>query len=171
MGIFDGQTAILFREDASGQRVYAPFGLWGGVYRVSNADVLRIQRHVKIFWLAALVIVVGLHITLGWRYNLLALPILLCGYFGMAGWHVRHLPRLPLSVRELPSVSRAELERRYSHAIGAPLLAMLTVSSVAFVAIGIWLLTKGAGAQAWFVVIFFGLCAISLFRQWRRARS
>jgi hypothetical protein len=171
MGIFDGQTAILFREDASGQRVYAPFGTWGGVYQVSNVAAERIRRHVKVFWFAALVIVVGLQITLGWRYNLLALPVVLAAYFGMAGLHVRQLPRLPLSAREFPAISRPELERRYSHAIGSPVLAILTAFSAALTAIGIWMVIKGAGVQAWFVLLFFGACAVSLFRQWRRARS
>ncbi len=54
MGVFDGLIAILFRQDSSGQRVYAPFGLWGGVYRVSDADAKRIQRHVKIVSFATL---------------------------------------------------------------------------------------------------------------------
>ena len=88
--------------------------MWGGVYGVSDRDALRIQRHVKLFWLAALVIVAGLQVVLGWRYNLLALAVLLGGYFGMARLHMRHLPRLALSVRELASISRPNLERRYS---------------------------------------------------------
>src|SRR6266568_4033520 len=56
MGVFDGYTSILFREDASGRRVYAPFGTWGGVSEVPNAEARRIQRQVKIFWAAWLVL-------------------------------------------------------------------------------------------------------------------
>ncbi len=172
MGVFDGYTSILFREDASGRRVYAPFGTWGGVYEVPNGEARRIQRQVKIFWAAWLVLVIVLQDTLGWFYTLAAIPLVLAVYFGLAALQVRRLPRLPVSAREVPRVSRGELQTRYSRAIGAPTLAALTAASVVFVMIGVWFLVRGiGGVQIWFVVVFFGFCGVSLFLQWRRARS
>ncbi len=172
MGLFDGFVSILFRLDASGRRVYAPFGTWGGVYEVREDDAERIQRHGKRFWVVWFIAVVVLVMALDWRYVLMAIPIMLAAYFGMAAWHVRQMTRLPVSPRELPRLSRVELERRYSRAVGVPTLISLTIVSLLFVAGGVWMLMSGAPpTESWLVILFFGLCTFSLFRQWRRARS
>jgi len=172
MGVFDGFTSILFRQDASGRRVYTPFGKWGGVYEVPDNDARRIQRDVKLFWIGWFVAVFVLQLALDWRYVFWAIPLMMVLFFVRSAWHIRRLRRLPLSPRDLPRLSRPELEQRYSRAVGTPTLAFLSITSIVFVVIGIWIVASGTGgALGWLVVLFFGLCSVSLFRQWRRARS
>lgn len=170
MGLFDGVTANLFREDSAGRRVYAPFGKWGGVYLVPDASVAaRIATVWRRFYQIMLVSIIGVGIAFGWSWQAWSLvPIAVAASLVVAQLQTKGLERITASASDLQPVTRAQAVTRYAKAVGKPLLWTLLGSSLLLTAAGIWMITTGAGIMAWGAAGFFGLCTLSFVLQLRR---
>ena len=170
MGLFDGVTANLFRQDSAGRRVYAPFGKLGGVYLVPNDFVAaRIAGVWRRFYQITIGCIIVAGIAFGWRWQAwLLVPIAIAASLVVAQLLTRGLERTAATPSDLQPVTRAQAVTRYAQAVGKRLLWTLLGSSLLLTGAGVWMITTGAGTEAWLATGFFCLCTLSFVFQLRR---
>ena len=130
MSYFDTFTATLFRTDADGRRVIAPFGR-GRVYLVGDASARRIEVTLRIYYGLMLIAIVTTQVVGGWRWNMFFVwPLSMAIYFALFGILVRPLERLPMSTHQLHMESRSQRLDAVARATGKPTLVLLAVTSL-----------------------------------------
>jgi len=170
MGYFDGYTANLFRLDGQQRRVITPWGTRGAVYLVATeAQAERIVRAVRRAYQVMLPVVIGSVLLLGWRW-MIALGLLwLVGFYLTLYSVTRGLPRSEDRVRDLPKVSRSEMQGRMANALGRRWLIALLVVAVLFLAVGLWsLVTTGPAVSTYYLIGYSVLCCAIFAYQLRR---
>ena len=150
MGYFDAFTVNLFRTDATGQRVIAPFGKWGGVYAVPDSAVSRITGAVKLYYMGMLVVIVTANEATGWKWGgfVAVVPLIVVNVV-MYIWLVRPLQRLPIKYGDLPKLRRRERQKAAAVAMGPITLTLLLLASLAMTAAGIYV-------HLWWAAALFG---------------
>lgn len=176
MGYLDSFAANIFRERRDGQRVIAPFGIFGRVYEVPSEEVaVKITNAVRRMAALMLLCIVAVQTTFGWHWNLLAGPLLLMLFYTRMYVLTRGLPPAGVAVRDLVPVSRGEMMARSGRALGRRWLLALLALSVGFVAAGVVLWTKTHEPIALFAGAFFLACgsvfAYQLVRLDRRTQA
>jgi uncharacterized membrane protein len=164
MGYFDGYTANLFRSDDQQRRVVVPWGSRGPVYLVpTDVDAARITRVVRVAYQVMIPLVVGSVIVLGWRWMIVLGLAWLVAFYGVIYAVTRDLPRANVRARDLPKVSRREMQGRMALAIGRRWLVVLLVVSLLSVAAATWALSVTGPALSLYYVIGYGLLCSGLF--------
>jgi Ca2+/Na+ antiporter len=156
MGYFDALTSGAFKTAKDGRRLFFPWGVLGRGYDLaSERDYERLQRQIKIYMIATLVLVIGTGVMEAYVWSVIAVALLIALY---VVWAVYQLRRLP------PADERLSLEESMtSQAVrhNAAVLWLMQIVSLVFVAAGILMLVLDPGN--WLVAlaatIFFGLCA------------
>ena len=161
MGLFDGPAAAAFLHDAQGRTLIRPWGRWGKTYLVAPERQLHLTRFLRRFYATMLVIVVAATLALPMGYAFGLLPLVL-GIYYVSLW--RFTRRLP-SVESSPVETSRDLQARYAHAAGRPILWFTVVVSTLFVAGGIWMPSLGEARTGWLTAGFFALCLLSAIRQ------
>src|SRR4051794_30068525 len=147
MGYFDGYTANLFRLDGQQRRVIAPWGNRGPVYLVpTEVEAERIVGAVRRAYQVMLPLVIGSVIVLGWRWTVGLGLVWLVGFYVTLHRVTRGLPRSEERARDLPKVSRSEMQGRMAAALGRRWLVALLVVSLLFLLVGIWSLVSAGAA-------------------------
>jgi hypothetical protein len=170
VGFFDGVTANLIRSGRDGGRYYAPFGRRGAIYRVpDDGAAARIAREWRTFSTVVFGVVVVAPLTgLGWQLFLLT-PIVVIAVIPFAFYTGRGLPRATLGFDELIPVTQSEALDRYARAVGRGWSGFLLAASVGMTALGIFAAVMSRRAELWLGALFFALCTVSLYVQYRRA--
>lgn len=157
MGYWDTFTANLFQQDTQGRRTYSPLGKLGKSYLVpdeaKNEIVRATQRRYKIMFGA----IIGTQLLFGWRFNLLLAPGLLVWFFMASVQNASNLE--VISGDKIKANSRLDSLRRNAEATGSRTLTLLLLMSLAFVAMGIFIVSAAGEPAGWYSIFFFGLCA------------
>lgn len=157
MGYWDTFTANLFGQDAAGHRTYSPFGKFGKTYVVPDDRATVIRASTRRAYQVMLGGIILTQTAIGWRGNLIVGPLVLVGFYLNSLRHVNGLE--VISYSNLVKNSRVENLQRAARVTGARMLSLLLVGSLLFTLAGVWILKRG-DQMGWFVVGFFGLCAL-----------
>ena len=157
MGYWDTFTANLFQQDAQGRRTYSPIGKLGKRYLVPDAakdEIVRAtQRRYKIM-LGGIIVT---QILFGVFVNLLVAPALLIWFYIAS---VQSASKLEvISGERIKDSSIQDNLRRSAEATGSRTVTSLLLISLAFVVLGIFIVTTSGNPVGWFPLLFFGLCA------------
>ena len=172
MGYFDGYTANLFRVDGRQRRAFAPWGNRGPVYLVpTDVEAERIVRTVRRAYQVLLAVVISSVILLGWRWTVGLGLLWLVGFYVMLYTVTRALPRSDERARDLPKLSRGDMQERMARALGRRWLFALLGISLTFLAVGLWsLVVAGRALSTYYTIGYSALCSALFVYQLRRAR-
>lgn len=156
-GYFNALASSSFKVTADGRKLFFPWGVLGGGYDIpSEQDYERLQRQIKVYTIAAMVLVIA---PIAIRYFLTGFVIaalLMLFYVLWVPYLVRGLKRTDerLTMRETVSTQ--------ARTHNAPTLWLMQFASLAFVAIGIVMLIvePGMWPVALMSIVFFGFCAM-----------
>lgn len=161
MGYFDAVTNSSFKTTQDGRRLFFPWGTLGGGYAIaSEQDYLRLRGQVKVYIIAALLLMIVSNLF--WNYAAaLAVAALFLGFYLV--WMWRLLPRLAFSDERL-TLQESLTAQAQGH--GAVRLWLLEIASLVFVGCGFWILAVEPRRTliALAVIVFFGLCAVVFAR-------
>jgi hypothetical protein len=156
VGYFDALASSSFKIAQDGRRLFFPCGVLGRGYVIdSEQDFKRLERQIKIFMMASLILIIGFG-TLGSYLQSLIIVALLMGFYAIWAWHLtRRLQRSDerLSLKE----STASQARAHS----AVSLWLLEIGSLALVGGGILMFFVDPESRlvAFACIVFFGSCA------------
>src|ERR1041385_6489517 len=140
MGWLDGAIAPenLFRRTVSGERVYAPIGARGALYRVSDTAADRLQREIRIHLvLATVTAALGAPFAVdrwGWFPVIAAIAVDVPAF---RWWLRRGLPRVRLRREDLRPVDQRTLALQAARATGPSALRWMLVSSIFWGTLGL----------------------------------
>lgn len=160
MGYFDALTSGAFKTAQDGRRLFFPWGVVGpGYVLASEQDYDRLHRHIKIFMIVALVLIIGT-MTLQVYVGATVTVLLMAGYAAWARNEVRGLK----PADERLSLDESMTSQAVSHNAG--FLWAAAIVSLLFVAAGVVMLVLEP--EQWLTsaaaIIFFALCALSICR-------
>jgi hypothetical protein len=158
MGYFDGLTSGSFKTTPDGRRLFYPWGYLGRGYVLPSDDTAdRLRRQLKTYYIVMLVAIVG---ASGFRAFTSAVVAGVCIVF-YAIWASRQVAGLQPAGE---AMSFRESSAAQARTFGARTLWLLEISSLLFVAAGIFMyLTDPAKwPMALVTTIFFGCCAASI---------
>jgi hypothetical protein len=155
MGFFEVLTSSCFKSALDGRKLFFPWGVIGKGYVVtSEAAFLRLKRQYVWYMVVGLGLILGVGLLSDfWVFGIAA--ILIVFYIG---WMLYLLPRLQSSHETL---SLSESMTTKARVFNVWILWLLTVFSLVFVGLGIFILLIDPGS--WLVSVstigLFGLCA------------
>jgi len=167
MGYFDALTSASFRTAQGGSRLFFPWGTWGRGYAVaSEQDYERLRQQMKIYYIVALVLVVGSAIVK--IYSAAIVTVLLMGFYLV--WMRLLLPRLQPSNERL---SLPESMSTQAHLHSAAGLWLLEIVSLVLAGGGV--LSIIFDPSNWLLAVpsigFFGVCAFVFAHMLRLRRG
>lgn len=125
MGWFDGASAEahLFRTTTDGRRIYAPLGIRGPLFLVSDEAARRLQRDVRwsLRWSVTGVALLGIVARRQWGL-IVAVPLIAVGGVAIGRWLARDLPRVARPSQGFRPVSRLARHMAFARATGASTL-------------------------------------------------
>jgi hypothetical protein len=158
MDYFEAMASSSFKTAADGRQLFFPWRAWGRGYVIgSELGYARLRRQITIYNIAAIVLIVGTLIPLGFVAGFAMAAALMVFYLAWTRYLLRGLQPSDerLSLREsMTSQARAQ---------GPVLLWIGEVGSIAFVAAGIFTLVFDSGnwLTATASIVIFSLCATS----------
>jgi hypothetical protein len=158
MGYFDGLTDAIFKKDTSGNTLFFPWGvLSSGVVIDTEEKKDEIKKIIKNTYIVMIPIIIIIQLIVGYWLNLALLPFFTIWYIYIVKKITKDLPRS----QEKLKLTEAYKNSAKSHNL--LMLVLLELSSLFFVAIGVWMALKGAKVMiAYLSIVFFGLCSISI---------
>lgn len=158
MGYFDGLTDSVFKKNALGDTLFYPRGILGSGFIIDSEDKKnQIRGFYKKSLMVMLTTCIFIQIAVGFWLNLVFLTVFEVWYYFMAKKITKDLSKTEEKMKFFESSANSAK----SHKL--PILILLELSSLGFVAAGIWLLQVGkSSAIALASIVFFGLCAIDI---------
>ena len=161
MGYFDALTSGYFRTTEDGRRLFFPWGPIGRGYVVGTAEQFRrLRRRIRSYYVVSLPLTIGAVVFAGLLGGAVILPVVIVPY---AIWVRIQCRDLALADERLTfTESRINQAREFNTVT----LWLLEISSLAFVAAGLFLLV--IDLTSWTAglvgIVFFGLCAFTFAR-------
>lgn len=156
VGYFDGVTDAAFKKDSQGRNLFFPWGIFGSGFIVESEEQRnQIRNFFKKMYMVIVPTIIIIQMAVGFWLNLVLIPVYCVWYYFTIKKITQNLPR----TTERLKTSEAYKNSAKSHNL--PTLIFLELTSLGFVATGVWLLTIGKGSfNAYARMGFFGLGAV-----------
>ena len=158
MGYFDGLVDASFKKDSQDRDLFYPYGILGsGIILESPAQKQIIRKTIKTSYMVIMPTIFAVQIYIGILANLVVIVM----YYVWLYLYVKKTTKNLERSTEKLKTSDAYKNSAKSHNLAT--LIVLTIISLLFVALGIFILATGENMIVSLVtIIFFGLCSAAI---------
>lgn len=155
MSFFDSLTSGAFKKDSQNRNLFFPWGIFGSGFIVESEERLnQIQKSYNKMWIVMLLSFFTLLAVLGF-WVILLVPV-------CQAWQYFAIKKITKNLqRTTEKLKISETYKNSAKSFNLPLLILLELLSLVFVAAGVWIIAIGERSfMAYASLGFISLCAV-----------